>query len=199
MVDKLTEVQSRLQYLEDRAAILDCIARHARGCDRHDTALLAGAYHDDGVDEHGAAVIAGTDYPLWANTAHSATSLAHLHNVTTHTCEIDGDTAHTESYIIVTMLAADGKTATVMCGRYLDRLERRGGQWRIAVRRSTVEVAFTADASLVQSPFFRNQGYLVGTRDHSDLSYARPLEVDTPAPRRWSDETWTANQPANET
>ena len=28
-------------------------------------------------------------------------------------------------------------------------------------------------------------GYLVGTRDRDDLSYARPLSIDTLAPARW--------------
>jgi ketosteroid isomerase-like protein len=181
------DVRRRVQYLEDRRAIEDCIARHARGSDRHDVPLLASAYHDDGVDEHGTAINRGPDYPGWANETHATTSVTHLHNVTTQSCEIAGDTAHAESYVLVTMLAPDGKTATVMCGRYLDRLERREGEWRIAVRRATVELAYTADASLLQSGFFRKQGYIVGTRDDRDPSYARPLEHDTPAPKRWSD------------
>jgi hypothetical protein len=71
-----------------------------------------------------------------------------------------------------------------MCGRYIDRLERRDGAWKIAVRRSTVELAFTADASLVQSPFFTDLGYLKGTRDRDDPSYTRPLTIETAA-ERW--------------
>jgi ketosteroid isomerase-like protein len=177
------ELRRKVQHLEDRTAILDCIARHARGCDRHDVELLANAYHDDGVDEHGTTINSGAEYPAWANYAHATTSATHLHNVTTHTCDIDGDTAHAESYVLVTMLIGEGKAATVMCGRYLDRLDRRDGVWRIAVRRSTVELAFAADASLLQSDFFRNQGYIVGTRTTDDLSYERPLHVETPSPK----------------
>ena len=79
---------------------------------------------------------------------------------------------------MVTMLGPDGAAATVMCGRYIDRLDKRDGAWRIAVRRSTVEVAFTADASLLQSKFFKAQGYPAGTRDRDDVSYARPLRLD---------------------
>ena len=175
--DQLDELRQRLQHLEDRAAILDCIAAHARGCDRHDTDLLTSTYHDDGVDEHGATINAGPDYAAWANTVHAAASQTHLHNITTHTCDIDGDEAHAESYVLVTMLALDGTTATVMCGRYIDRLERREGTWRIAVRRATVELAFTADASMLQSRFFQAQGYVKGTRDHTDPSYERPLSL----------------------
>ena len=50
---QLQTLQKDVRYLMDRTAILDCISRHARGCDRHDIDLITAAYHDDGVDEHG--------------------------------------------------------------------------------------------------------------------------------------------------
>ncbi|RDH76313.1 nuclear transport factor 2 family protein [Mycolicibacterium moriokaense] len=178
-------LQRDVRYLMDRTAILDCIARHARGCDRHDVDLITSAYHPDGVDEHGYSINAGPEYGAWANSAHAATSKVHLHNITTHSCEIVGDTAHAESYVIVVLIGVDGKSAQFITGRYIDRLERRDDQWRIAVRRSTVEGMFVADARVLQVPSFTEQGYLVGTRDHSDLSYERPLSMDTPAPARW--------------
>jgi hypothetical protein len=102
-----------------------------------------------------------------------------MHHITTHTCEIDGDTAHAESYVIGAILNPDGATARLLCGRYIDRLERRDGVWRIAVRHSTVEVAMTGDASLLQTPYFREFHFAKGTRDTSDLSYQRPLGLDT--------------------
>ncbi len=173
-------------HLMDRQAIRDVINRHARGCDRHDAELIDSAYWPDGADEHGTSVNAGSDYGDWANGVHAATSSAHLHHITTHTCEIAGDTAHAESYVLVVLLAPNERSVQVMSGRYLDRLERRHGVWRIAVRRSTVEASFAADASILQNPFFVSQGYLRGTRDHDDLSYARPLTIDAPAPKRWT-------------
>jgi ketosteroid isomerase-like protein len=184
---QLDELRRDVQYLKDRTDIADCIARHARGCDRHDAELLASAYADDAVDEHGTTIKGCGDYASWANAVHAATSVNHLHNVTTQSCEIDGDVAHAESYVLVTLLSVDGKTATVMCGRYLDRLERRAGGWLVAVRRATVELAFTADATLLQSEFFRSQGYIKGTRSTEDLSYQRPLRINTRAPLRWND------------
>ena len=170
---ELAELRTRVAQLEDRAAILDCVARHARGCDRHDVDLIASAYWPDGIDEHGNTTNSGAAYGTWANATHAATTQTHTHNVTTHTCEIDGDTAYAESYVIVVLLGSDGLRAQFISGRYVDRLERRDGEWRIAHRRSTVEVMFVGDASVLQSPFFRDQGYASGTRDRSDLSYER--------------------------
>jgi len=183
--EQFTRLQRDVQYLMDRTAILDCVAQHARGHDRHDQDLLTATYYDDGVDEHGYAINSGPEYASWANKIHEAASQLHTHNITTHSCEIDGNTAHAESYVLVGLLSPDGKTAQLMSGRYLDRLERRQGSWRIAVRRSTVELALTADASLLASPFFSKQGFVKGTRDTGDLSYQRPLLLDTEPPQRW--------------
>jgi hypothetical protein len=181
---RLAQLERQLQYLTDRTAILDCIARNARGCDRHDSALLASSYHDDGTDEHGYAVNPGRRYPEYANQAHTAGSLHNMHNITTHTCEIDGDVAHCESYVIGLFLNTDGKTGRLIAGRYVDRLERREGQWKIALRRSTVEVLMTGDASILNSPLFTKMGYVRGTRDRADVSYQRPLTLDE-TPDRW--------------
>lgn len=175
----------QVRYLLDRTEILDCINRHARGCDRHDIDLITAAYHHDGVDEHGHAVNPGPEYGAWANATHAQTSTVHTHNITTHSCDIDGDTAHAESYVIVVLIGTDSASATFITGRYIDRLERRDDQWRIAVRRSTVEGMFIADARVLTSSFFKSQGYLVGTRDRADLSYTRPLSMDIPAPAHW--------------
>jgi len=63
------------------------------------------------------------------------------HGITTHTCEIDGDTAHTESYVhwFLRLKASDKVRAGG--GRYVDRLERRNGAWKITLRRLLMEGA----------------------------------------------------------
>ncbi|OSC27364.1 hypothetical protein B8W69_14365 [Mycobacterium vulneris] len=109
-------------------------------------------------------------------------SLGHARSLCRH---LDGDTAHAESYVIVVLIGPDAKSTQFITGRYIDRLERRNGQWRIAVRRSTVEGMFIAGARVLRSSFFTEKGYLVGTRDRADLSYQRPLTIDAPAPARW--------------
>jgi len=180
----LAQLQRDVRYLMDRQAILDCISRHARGHDRHDVELLGDAYHEDGIDEHGYAINPGPRYAQWANAVHAAGSLLHTHNITTHLCEIDGDVAHCESYVIVGLLNNDGKSARMISGRYIDRLERRDGVWKIALRRSTVDLLLSGDAAMLQAPLFTAQGYGKGTRDKRDVSYQRPLNLDV-TPERW--------------
>jgi hypothetical protein len=180
----LEELRRDVRYLKDRVAILDCIARHARGHDRHDVELLTDAYHEDGIDEHGHAINPGPQYAAWANAIHSAGASLHTHNITTHLCEIDGDVAHCESYVIVGLLNKDGKSSRLISGRYIDRIERRNGQWRIALRRSTVDMLIAGDASILQAPVFKQQGYTKGLADKRDVSYQRPLSLDQ-TPERW--------------
>ena len=185
--DRIAELERKIRYLTDRQEILDCIARNARGCDRHDAELLSSAYHSDGIDEHGLANIReGQRYHEWANEVHARGSLQNMHHITTHSCEIDGDVAHADSYVIGLFLNPDGMTARLLAGRYVDRLERRDGAWRIALRRCTVEVIIKGDASIIQSPYVLEMGFLKGLRDRSDVSYQRPLALDeTPDGHRW--------------
>lgn len=68
----LDTLQRDVRYLRDRTAVLDCIARHARGCDRHDVDLISAAYHADDVDEHGFVINPGPEYGNWANGTHAA-------------------------------------------------------------------------------------------------------------------------------
>ena len=179
------QLRRDVQHLKDRQAIYDCIASHARGHDRHDVDLLSAAYHPDGTDEHGFAINPGPKYAEWSNAIHSAGSMLHTHNITTHLCEIDGDVAHCESYVLVALLDNSGTTARLISGRYLDRLERREGEWKIALRRSTVDVLIAGDASVLQAPVFKAQGYIKGMQDKRDLAYQRPLTLDETPADRW--------------
>jgi len=67
METELTAVRRDVAYLMDRTQIMDCIAGHARGCDRHDVDLITAAYHRDGIDEHGNVTNLGAEYGDWAN------------------------------------------------------------------------------------------------------------------------------------
>ena len=179
---ELAELRRELEYVKDRWAILDCIMRQSRGHDRHDLDLMASVYHPEGVDEHRPVVKSGAEYGEYANNAHTSIFIDHLHNITTHNCEIDGGVAHAESYVIGTMRVKDRKTVVVIGGRYLDRLEKRGGEWKIALRRCTIEWSMNGDTSALEKGGFA--GFVKGTWDQSDASYARPMNSDSPV-ERW--------------
>jgi len=171
----VTESSEKLQYLLDRQEILDCIYRYARALDRHDDALLASVFHEDAIDNHGRWVGGREEFVQWANHEVHSKLDAHMHHITTHTCEIDGAVAHTESYVMFVHRYRDGTTVHVGGGRYIDRFEKRADEWRIALRRLVMDYRYLADGSV----FGDSDGYPNGTQDRSDSSYARPLELPT--------------------
>ncbi|MCJ2180218.1 nuclear transport factor 2 family protein [Novosphingobium album (ex Hu et al. 2023)] len=176
--DRFAALERELRALKDRQEILDCIVSTSRGNDRFDKDLITGSYHPDGQHELGRQIISGQDYGDHANHAHGAISEVNLHNVTMHSCEIDGDVAHAESYVIGLFADKGAATSRMLAGRYIDRLERRDGIWRIALRRATVEVAMEGKAILPNGNGVVGSGYLKGSRDRSDPSYQRPLTAE---------------------
>jgi len=175
---RLAELERKVQYLTDRQDILDCLTRTSRGNDRFDKELIVGAYHEGGLHELGTNLISGADYGDHANHAHAAISETNLHNVTMHSCDIDGDVAHCESYVIGLFADKGAATSRILAGRYIDRLERRDGKWGIVLRRATVEVAMEGKAILPNGSGVQGSGYLKGNRDKTDPSYDRPLTTE---------------------
>lgn len=171
----LDDLQRTVTYLKDRQDILDCIMREARGRDRQDVALTRSCYWDDGFDEHGPSITAAPDYPARANSGHAAFFSATMHNITNHTCEIEGNTAHCESYVVGGLLSRDEQTCTIACGRYIDRLEKRDGEWRIFHRRCTVDTAIDGSAGWLHGGAV--DGFLKSVWGRDDKSYQRPVTV----------------------
>jgi len=65
-------------------------------------------------------------------------------------------------------------------GRYLDVLERRGGEWRIVLREFLAEMGNRGvPSALVENPWTAR-----GTWDRGDLSYVRPLPRRPESDRR---------------
>jgi hypothetical protein len=169
----VNELSEKVQHLLDRQEILDCIYRYTRALDRHDDELLASVFHGDAVDNHGRWVGGRDEFVAWANHECHEKLHAHMHHITTHTCVIDGTTAHTESYVLFVHRYKDGRTVHVAGGRYIDRLEKRHDEWRIAVRRLVLDYRYLADGSI----FGDWDGYPKGRQDLTDISYDRPLEL----------------------
>jgi hypothetical protein len=169
---ELEEVKAKLDHLLDRQAILDCINRYCRGLDRLDAQALADTFHPDAVDHHGRFIGHVPEFLKWG-IAVEAQHLATQHHITCHLCEIDGSTAHTESYVFWVVRLADGTTAQAAGGRYIDRLEKRDGEWRVVLRRLLLDWKFEAPSLWDGS----KNAFPTGTRDRADPCYQRPLKL----------------------
>ena len=180
--EDFAKLQRDVQELKDRQAILDCIVRECRARDRQDAAQIAGCWWEDGVDEHGSIVTKAPDYPARANAGHRMLFNMTSHNITNHLCELDGETAYCESYVMGGLFWKDNQKTTLACGRYLDQMEKRNGEWRILTRRCTIEMTADTDASWVFSANVK--GFLKARWDGHDPSYERPI-VAKPDGERW--------------
>jgi hypothetical protein len=134
----MTTTTSRIiEELADREAIRECQYRLARGIDRLDAAMLHTAYWPDAHIDYGGMDFTGSprDYIGWAfPKIGSMNQIQHF--LSNMLMTIRGNTADAEVYyyIIQNVNLADGKRDVIGAGRYLDRLEKRGEEWRIVER-----------------------------------------------------------------
>jgi SnoaL-like domain len=165
----------KLEILLHRQEILDCLTRFSRGMDRFDRELFLSAFHADATIAAGDFVGGPADLYAWASAMHEQGQIATNHNLLNHTCDIAGDTAHTETYYLFVGRNRDD-TNWIAGGRYLDRLERREGAWRIALRTNAIEwsgLVPTMPIPYADVPDIHLNG--TPSRSREDPSYQRPL------------------------
>ncbi len=168
---------AKLQELADRADILECMYRYARGMDRLDRELLRSAYHDDAIDDHVGFVGPVDEFIDWAFAYHGAQS-RHQHYLMNHTVELNGDEAHAETYYVFVGTDRDAdKPLTISGGRYVDRLQRRNGRWGIVARVCLVEWQAESRSLLPPEAIEFLAPIQTVARDRTDMSYGRPLVV----------------------
>lgn len=184
------EVHAAVGVLLDRQAIHDVLMTYSRAVDRLDRELLLSVYHPDAVDDHGVFVGGPEEFADWVIPLHTATHLSHQHCQFNCTVDLDGDTAHAETYYMFVGLNRQGTPLAMSGGRYLDRLEKRDGAWKIAARvcvrdwaplASVPEVLDQAALTVVALDARTREMMRSGAqtaRDRTDPSYARPLTID---------------------
>jgi SnoaL-like domain len=118
------------------------MARYARGVDRRDEALIRSVYHEDSIDDHGLG-FSGTGYELAASVNNLPPAWENIiHLLGQHLIEVDGDEAVSEVYFSNNQIMRDDEGREwdwQTSGRYLDRWERRDGEFKIKNRRVVVD------------------------------------------------------------
>ncbi|HXK22899.1 MAG TPA: nuclear transport factor 2 family protein [Myxococcota bacterium] len=166
---------ARLERLLDRQDILDCLVRFSRGMDRFDRELFLSAFHPDAVIAAGEFVGGPRELYDWASELHAQGQTSTQHDLLNHTCDLDGDLAHTETYYLFVGRNRDASN-WIAGGRYIDRLERRDGVWKIALRTNAIEWSGTLPSLPI--PFADVPGIHANgapSRSKDDPSYQRPL------------------------
>lgn len=164
-------LEEKLQHLLDEAEIRRVHIRYCRGVDRMDWDLIRSCYHPDAIDRHGAYEGGVEGFIEWAAELLPAFECTQ-HFTGNQYVQIDGDVAYAEHYaqaIHRTRPTSEAPaTDWIAFIRYVDRMERRNGEWRIADRMVVLD-SQRSDAVLDKSVPLAN--FNVGRRDKSDPSY----------------------------
>lgn len=144
---------------QDRRAIQECLFRYVRGVDRKNWDMVRAAYHPDAHDDHGN-YKGGIDGFIASLVKRHATIEQSMHVVGNIVIDFAGpDSALMEAYFITHQrigpeagdarlpylrgapIAPDQAVETEVVGRYVDRMTRRDGAWKIAHRTVVFEVS----------------------------------------------------------
>jgi hypothetical protein len=173
--------------LADRAEITDILYRWCRAADRRDWDEVRKVFHPDAIDNHGP-FVGGVDALIaWMADRHRTIPFS-MHLVSNILIEFaSADSALAETYIFAKLrYSAEGKAALAIFtggaeggsgtatdsfswARYIDRFERRNGEWRIARRTVAFDSSLTADVPANAPAFGPN--WDVGRRDQDDPIY----------------------------
>ena len=175
MSETNTEIAALLRELKDKQEIHEVVLRYCRAADRCDLDLARSCYHEDATDNHGMYTGDSSSFLSYAFDSLS-TMVCTQHFVTNVLIEINGDVAVSDAACLAfhRMPSGESGLADHWVGlRFLDRMERRNGPWKIAQR----TIAY--DWSRVD-PVDRQwsmDGYVRSLRSSQDISYAMLKEL----------------------
>jgi len=165
----MTVLPARLQALLDKQEIYEVLTRYCRGVDRGDVEMISSVYHDDAVDDHGIFKGRGVDFAEWiVDFLKDIRQCQHL--IGNVKIELDGDVAWCETYCL--SISDDGKQHQTVFNRYIDRFERRRGEWRIAHRLIAFDIS-RSDPVTESYGAQLGDALTLGKRDKTDPVYRR--------------------------
>jgi hypothetical protein len=148
-----------IRRLIDRAAIHDLLMRYFRGIDSADPEQVRGCFTDDVRAAYdGRGFVDGIDALMrsflafknrasgqWIATTHFMGNLSYL--------RLDDDGAETETYAIAFLVTpgAPANTVAMRSLRYLDRMRKTAGGWRIRDRVHTLDWSCEVPAAFAAS------------------------------------------------
>jgi hypothetical protein len=161
-----------IQQLLDEQAIHNVLLDYCHALDRCDADGVRAAFFQDATVDYGLYAGAARDFADWGVSFLRENYLSHMHVLSNIRLSIEGDVARSESYMTPVLRRKDAGGETLDCsgGRYIDRLERRFGKWKIAHR---IFVREWREARAVLPLENASDKYRWGVRSKQDPSYFR--------------------------
>ena len=168
-----------LRAIIDRTEIEELLTRYCRALDRLDEPLLRSCFHPDSVHHHGYKG-SSEEFCGYAMDVLRACVATH-HHLGNVSIRVDGHNADSECYFTAyhrlgpNPPAAFGAESAgmdlIIGGRYIDRHEKRGGQWRIVDRIGVHDWQRFEPAA--DRDFYVGENAGRGRRDSTDPVYRR--------------------------
>jgi hypothetical protein len=137
-------MDSAVTALLDKQAIYELCCRYMRGLDRLDEALLRSVFWEDAWCDYGFMRGTATEFAGFCMEA-LATHEANHHMIGQALIDLAGEEAFGEVYFNAyhKVPAEDAFEDVIIAGRYLDRYEKRDGEWKLAYRSERVDFSHT--------------------------------------------------------
>lgn len=184
-IDTPLRTRPSLAEIQDKHEIAALLSQYARGVDRKDERLIRDVYHDDAIDNHGSFNGSASEFVTQLMPRLRVMEVC-FHGLCHPWIEVKGDIAVAETYFVgfirMPVPGPDGPMMNMhQFGRYLDRLERRHGLWKIAHRQLVVEdTRFEAPPAGETPAAFRL--YMPGAAAPADFAYDRWAELGGDGP-----------------
>ena len=121
-----------LEEMADKLAIIEVIHTYARGVDRADAGILKSACWEDAELDYGG--YKGPAHPFCDALPTGLKNFVNTqHQISNTLISLAGNKANVESYLTAHHRRPDNTEMTYI-GRYLDRMEKRDGVWKISYR-----------------------------------------------------------------
>lgn len=162
----------RLAIMTDKLDCTELVTRVARAIDRCDAEMLKTLFYPDATDDHGIFKGTAAEFIEWVMPLLGSMKRTQ-HIIGQVLIEVDGDKANGESYFVAhhALNTPNGDIFMIAAGRYLDRFERRDGEWKISHR----QVVFDWNSvTPLTDNFDRDEPgpTTYGARGKADASYA---------------------------
>ncbi len=163
----------QLQEIIDHHEIRKVLTLYCHACDRGDAGLMASVYAgEDSFDDHGLVRASGPEYAvrMTANILERTDAVWHV--LGQSMIKVDGDIAGVETFFLgfMRLKPVDGVSKlNQLAGRFVDKLERIEGRWKIKHRTCVRDTSITLR---VEEDMQAGYGLKPGTRNAEDLGAA---------------------------
>jgi hypothetical protein len=162
-----------LDQIRSRQQIEEQLHRWARGADRIDIEEMQSVFHPKANINYGYSNGPVEEFLPWVVKFHSEELVWTSHWIVNLLIKFEENKAHSEAGVdcCLRYKGKDGLADLIVAGRYLDRWERRDGEWRIIDRTSVLDRYRTSrvEQSAEADPWVKKVNMGVRTKD--DLSY----------------------------